>query len=93
MRSRWGWDLGAKQGMPAVHENADMVKAIEAGTALGPFGGTSDIAVVVASLASDEGLGDGPSDRSERRLQALILLAEASLRIGATAQPELRAAF
>lgn len=38
-----------------VRENADMVKAIEADTALGRFGETSDIAAVVAFLASDEG--------------------------------------
>lgn len=39
----------------AVRQNADMVKAIEADTALGRFGETSDIAAVVAFLASDEG--------------------------------------
>lgn len=39
----------------AVRENADMVKAIEGDTALGRFGETSDIAAVVAFLASDEG--------------------------------------
>lgn len=39
----------------AVRESADMVKAIEADTALGRFGETSDIAAVVAFLASDEG--------------------------------------
>ena len=39
----------------AVRENADMVKAIEADTALGRFGETSDIAAVVAFLASEEG--------------------------------------
>ncbi|KZX52712.1 short-chain dehydrogenase [Erythrobacter sp. HI00D59] len=39
----------------AVRENADMVKAIEADTALGRFGETDDIAPVVAFLASDEG--------------------------------------
>lgn len=39
----------------AVRENADMVKAIEADTALKRFGETSDIAAVVAFLASDEG--------------------------------------
>ncbi|GAA3113685.1 SDR family oxidoreductase [Rhizobium viscosum] len=39
----------------AVRENADMVKAIEADTALGRFGETSDIAAVVAFLASAEG--------------------------------------
>ncbi|MBY3312530.1 SDR family oxidoreductase [Rhizobium laguerreae] len=39
----------------AVRENVDMVKAIEADTALGRFGETSDIAAVVAFLASDEG--------------------------------------
>lgn len=38
-----------------VRENAEMVKAIEADTALGRFGETSDIAAVVAFLASDEG--------------------------------------
>jgi len=39
----------------AVRENADMVKAIEADTALGRFGEPADIAAVVAFLASDEG--------------------------------------
>ncbi|WP_313167886.1 SDR family NAD(P)-dependent oxidoreductase [Massilia oculi] len=39
----------------AVRENADMVKAIEADTALGRFGDTTDIAAVVAFLASSEG--------------------------------------
>jgi len=39
----------------AVRENAEMVKAIEADTALGRFGETSDVAAVVAFLASDEG--------------------------------------
>lgn len=39
----------------AVRENADMVKAIEADTALGRFGEPSDVAAVVAFLASDEG--------------------------------------
>lgn len=39
----------------AVRENADMVKTIEADTALGRFGETSDIAAVVAFLASEEG--------------------------------------
>lgn len=39
----------------AVRENADMVKAIEADTALGRFGETPDVAAVVAFLASDEG--------------------------------------
>lgn len=39
----------------AVRENADLVKAIEADTALGRFGETSDIAAVVAFLASDGG--------------------------------------
>lgn len=39
----------------AVRENADMVRAIEADTALGRFGEASDIASVVAFLASDEG--------------------------------------
>ncbi|WP_326542712.1 SDR family NAD(P)-dependent oxidoreductase [Pseudorhodoferax sp.] len=39
----------------AVRENADMVKAIEADTALGRFGEPSEIASVVAFLASDEG--------------------------------------
>ncbi|OWJ68841.1 SDR family NAD(P)-dependent oxidoreductase [Inquilinus limosus] len=38
----------------AVRDNADMVKAIEADTALGRFGETSDIAAVVAFLSSDE---------------------------------------
>jgi len=37
----------------AVRENAEMVKAIEADTALGRFGETSDIAAIVAFLASD----------------------------------------
>lgn len=39
----------------AVRGNADMVKAIEADTALGSFGEPSDIAAVVAFLASDDG--------------------------------------
>ncbi|MGE8359933.1 SDR family NAD(P)-dependent oxidoreductase [Pseudomonas sp.] len=39
----------------AVRENADMVRAIEADTALGRFGEPSDIAAVVAFLASDAG--------------------------------------
>lgn len=39
----------------AVRENTDMVKAIEADTALGRFGEPSDIAAVVAFLASDQG--------------------------------------
>jgi len=39
----------------AVRENADMVKAIEADTALGRFGDTADITSVVAFLASDAG--------------------------------------
>ncbi len=39
----------------AIRENADMVKSIEADTALGRFGDTSDIAAVVAFLASEEG--------------------------------------
>ncbi|GAB3921739.1 SDR family NAD(P)-dependent oxidoreductase [Mucilaginibacter myungsuensis] len=39
----------------AVRENADMVKSIEADTSLGRFGETSDIADVVAFLASHEG--------------------------------------
>jgi len=39
----------------AVRENADMVKAIEADTALGRFGESSDIAAVVAFLASGQG--------------------------------------
>ncbi|MFD1702600.1 SDR family NAD(P)-dependent oxidoreductase [Methylopila henanensis] len=39
----------------SVRENADIVKAIEGDTALGRFGETSDIASVVAFLASDEG--------------------------------------
>lgn len=34
--------------------NAEMVKAIEADTALGRFGETSDIAAIVAFLASDD---------------------------------------
>lgn len=38
----------------AVRENADMVKLIEGDTALGRFGETSDIAAVVAYLASNE---------------------------------------
>lgn len=38
----------------AVRENAEMVKAIEADTALGRFGETSDIAAIVAFLASDD---------------------------------------
>ncbi|KAB0676447.1 SDR family oxidoreductase [Aureimonas leprariae] len=39
----------------AVRESADMVKAIEADTALGRFGEPADIAAVVAFLASDDG--------------------------------------
>ena len=39
----------------AVRENAEMVKAIEADTALGRFGETADVAAVVAFLASAEG--------------------------------------
>ncbi|MDI4234146.1 SDR family oxidoreductase [Bradyrhizobium sp. Arg237L] len=39
----------------AVRKNSDMVKAIEADTALGRFGETSDVAAVVAFLSSDEG--------------------------------------
>lgn len=39
----------------AVRGNADMVRAIEADTALGRFGETADIASVVAFLASQEG--------------------------------------
>jgi len=39
----------------AVRENPEMVKAIEADTALGRFGETADIAAVVAFLSSDEG--------------------------------------
>ncbi|MCF3934972.1 SDR family oxidoreductase [Acuticoccus sp. M5D2P5] len=39
----------------AVRENADMVKAIEADTALGRFGEACDIAAVVAFLASENG--------------------------------------
>ncbi|AXJ04628.1 short-chain dehydrogenase [Pseudomonas fluorescens] len=38
----------------AVRENVDMVKMIEADTALGRFGETSDIAAVVAYLACEE---------------------------------------
>jgi len=38
----------------AVRENKDIVKAIEADTALGRFGETSDIAEVVGFLASDK---------------------------------------
>ncbi|MEX3773007.1 SDR family NAD(P)-dependent oxidoreductase [Pseudomonas sp. MYb118] len=38
----------------AVRENADMVKMIEADTALGRFGETGDIAALVAYLAGDE---------------------------------------
>ncbi|MFE5239702.1 SDR family NAD(P)-dependent oxidoreductase [Streptomyces sp. NPDC056627] len=38
----------------AVRENSDMTAAIEADTALGRFGEVSDIAAVVAFLASDE---------------------------------------
>lgn len=37
----------------AVRESAEMVKVIEADTALGRFGETSDVAAVVAFLASD----------------------------------------
>jgi NAD(P)-dependent dehydrogenase (short-subunit alcohol dehydrogenase family) len=39
----------------AVRESTEMVAAIEADTALGRFGEASDIAAVVAFLASDEG--------------------------------------
>jgi NAD(P)-dependent dehydrogenase (short-subunit alcohol dehydrogenase family) len=39
----------------AVRKDSNIVKAIEADTALGRFGETSDIAAVVAFLASDEG--------------------------------------
>lgn len=39
----------------AVRDNAAMVKAIEADTALGRFGETSEIAAIVAFLASEEG--------------------------------------
>jgi 3-oxoacyl-[acyl-carrier protein] reductase len=39
----------------AVRENADLVSAIEADTALGRFGEVSDITAVVAFLTSDEG--------------------------------------
>ncbi|MBB2754223.1 UNVERIFIED_ORG: NAD(P)-dependent dehydrogenase (short-subunit alcohol dehydrogenase family) [Rhizobium aethiopicum] len=38
-----------------VRENAEMVKAIEADTALSRFGETSDVSAVVAFLASDAG--------------------------------------
>lgn len=38
----------------AVRENADMVKMIEADTALGRFGETGDIAALVAYLAGDD---------------------------------------
>ncbi len=39
----------------AVRENPELVKAIEGETALGRFGETSDVAAVVAFLASEEG--------------------------------------
>ena len=39
----------------AVRENAEMVKMIEADTALGRFGEPADVAAVVAFLASEEG--------------------------------------
>ena len=39
----------------AVRDNADFMKAIEADTALGRFGEPTEIAAVVAFLASDEG--------------------------------------
>ncbi|HWV32555.1 MAG TPA: SDR family oxidoreductase [Dyadobacter sp.] len=39
----------------AVRENPDMVKAIEAETALGRFGETSEISAVVAFLVGDDG--------------------------------------
>ncbi|WP_341964127.1 SDR family oxidoreductase [Pseudomonas sp. RC10] len=39
----------------AVREDAGMVKAIEADTALGRFGETDDVAAIVAFLASEEG--------------------------------------
>ncbi len=39
----------------AVRENADLVTAIEADTALGRFGEVADITAVVAFLTSDEG--------------------------------------
>lgn len=39
----------------AVREDAAMVKAIEADTALGRFGDTDDVAAIVAFLASNEG--------------------------------------
>ncbi|MFE5392960.1 SDR family NAD(P)-dependent oxidoreductase [Streptomyces sp. NPDC056568] len=48
-----GWvrtDLNAD-----VRENAEMAAAIEADTALGRFGEVTDVASVVAFLASDEG--------------------------------------
>ena len=39
----------------AVRADAEMVKSIEADTALGRFGTTTDIAAIAAFLASDEG--------------------------------------
>jgi NAD(P)-dependent dehydrogenase (short-subunit alcohol dehydrogenase family) len=41
----------------AVRDNADMVKAIEADTALGRFGEPSEVAAIVAFLASTKAAG------------------------------------